>query len=288
MHDAAGERPISSEGYALAPRLSRDGTRVFYLFARDLVAWYAGWLPASAELRSVDLDSGKTDRLLAGMSITDYDVSRDEQEVAFTTAESDGEPQIWLAPLDRRTPPRPIARGGDTVSFAGQDLVFRSLEGAKNFLVRIKKDGTERRQMTTTPILDKFGVSPDGQWVSAFAAGADDDAVYGTIAVPINGGAPRRLCVDCRAVWSADGRFLYLALDRSPSAGSPGRTLVISVPAGKSLPDFPVSGITFVTASGLPGTRIIENGALSPGSDPSTYVFVKTDIQRNLFRIPLH
>jgi hypothetical protein len=63
---------------------------------------------------------------------------------------------------------------------------------------------------------------------------------------------------------------------------------VISVPAGKSLPDFPVSGTTFATASGLPGTRIIENGALSPGPDPSTYVFVKTDIQRNLFRIPLH
>ena len=38
IHDAAGERAISSEGYALAPRLSRDGTRVFYLLARDLVS----------------------------------------------------------------------------------------------------------------------------------------------------------------------------------------------------------------------------------------------------------
>ena len=25
-----------------------------------------------------------------------------------------------------------------------------------------------------------------------------------------------------------------------------------------------------------------------PGRDPSTYVFTKTDLQRNLFRIPLH
>ena len=32
IHDAAGERAIVSEGYASAPRLSRDGTRVFYLF----------------------------------------------------------------------------------------------------------------------------------------------------------------------------------------------------------------------------------------------------------------
>ncbi len=45
IHDAAGERAISSEGYAVAPRLSRDGTRVFYLFARDLVL-SGGWLGA--------------------------------------------------------------------------------------------------------------------------------------------------------------------------------------------------------------------------------------------------
>ena len=41
IHDAAGERAIVSEGYASAPRLSRDGTRVFYLFVRD---W---WLAAA-------------------------------------------------------------------------------------------------------------------------------------------------------------------------------------------------------------------------------------------------
>ena len=187
IHDAAGERAISSEGYALAPRLSRDGTRVFYLLARDLVAWYAGWRPASAELRSVDLASGKTDSVLSGLSVTDYDVSRDGKEVACTTVESSGESQIWLASLDRRTPPRQIAHGGDTVSFgADGDLVFRSLEGAKNFLVRLKKDGTGRERVTTTPILDKFGVSPDGEWALASPAVAGENA---TIAVPLHGGA---------------------------------------------------------------------------------------------------
>ena len=33
---------------------------------------------------------------------------------------------------------------------------------------------------------------------------------------------------------------------------------------------------------------MIEHGPISPGPDPSTYVFTKTDLQRNLFRIPLH
>ena len=40
IHDAAGERAIVSEGYAAAPRLSRDGTRVFYLLVRDW--WLVG------------------------------------------------------------------------------------------------------------------------------------------------------------------------------------------------------------------------------------------------------
>ena len=108
IHDAAGERAIVSEGYASAPRLSRDGTRVFYLFVRDWWLAARGWLPAAADLRSVDLATGKSDTLLSGQSVTAYAISRDEKEVAFTTTNADGQSQIWLAPLDRRTPPRLI------------------------------------------------------------------------------------------------------------------------------------------------------------------------------------
>ena len=106
IHDAAGERAISSEGYAVAPHLSRDGRRVFYLFARDLMLGGFGWKASSGELRSVDLGSGRTESVLPGVSVADYDISRDEKEVAFTTAEDGGERNIWLAGLDRRTPPR--------------------------------------------------------------------------------------------------------------------------------------------------------------------------------------
>ena len=108
IHDAAGERAIVSEGYASAPRLSRDGTRVFYLFVRDWWLAAGGWLTAAADLRSVDLATGKSDTLLSGQSVTEYAISRDEKEVAFTTTNADGQSQIWLAPLDRRTPPRLI------------------------------------------------------------------------------------------------------------------------------------------------------------------------------------
>src|ERR1700674_2489713 len=103
IHDAAGEREISSEGYAVLPCFSRDGTRVFYLLVRDWWLSAIGWVASSAELRSVDLGSGKTDSVLPGVSVTDYSISRDEKEVAFTTTDSDGATQIWLASLDRRT-----------------------------------------------------------------------------------------------------------------------------------------------------------------------------------------
>jgi serine/threonine protein kinase len=294
IHDAAGERAISSEGYAVAPHLSRDGTHVFYLLARDLelsAETAFGWVASSGELHSVDLGSGKTDSVLSGASVRDYDISRDEKEVAFTTMESDGESQIWLASLDRRKPPRQIARAGDQVSFgADGDLVFRSLEEKTNWLVRIKKDGKERERITTAPVLEKFGVSPDGEFVIILSPGAGEDAVPAMLAVPIHGGAPKKICVpDCSSGWSSDGRFFYVARVAKESANSPGKTLAIPVPAGKSLPDLPSSGID-LSANGLAPrtTRLIEHGSISPGPDPSIYVFTKTDLQRNLFRIPLH
>jgi Tol biopolymer transport system component len=285
IHDAGGERAISSEGYAAVPRFSRDGTHVFYLLVRDFMASGAGWVPASAELRSVDVGSGKTDSVLPGVAVTDYDISPDEQEVAFS-ARTGEESEIWLAPLDRRTSPRLVARAGDSVSFgAGGHLVFRSLDGKTNSLVRIKKDGTGRERVTTAPILDKFGASPDGEWVIAYSPGYGEDGMTGTLAIPVRGGAPRTICARCAAEWSPDGKFFYVG----SLAASAEQTLAIAVPAGNSLPDLPTSGIDAAAASvNVPGALVIKHGAVSPGLDPSTYLFTKTDLQRNLFRVPLH
>ena len=176
------------------------------------------------------------------------------------------------------------------MSFAADgDLVFRSLEETTNLLVRIKKDGTGRERITTVPVLDKYGVSPDGEWVSILSPATGQDALTAaTLAVPIRGGAPMKICAPgCEAGWSSDGKFLYVWI--RASAMSSGKTLAIPVPAGKSLPDLPTSGIdAAVGGVELPGALVIERGALSPGPDPSTYVFTKTDLQRNLFRIPLH
>jgi hypothetical protein len=275
IHDKAGERAITSEGHALAPRLSRDGTHVFFLLVRDWWLSAAGWAPASAELRSADLASGKSDRVLTGVSATSYDISPDEKEVVFTTTDNEGDSQIWLAPLDHRTPPRQIARSGDQASFgADGDIVFRSREENGNGLSRIKKDGSGRERITAA-IVDKYAVSPDGQWVVALSP-EKDKADYFTFAVPISGGSPQKICSGaCVAFWSSDGRFFYYRRTIAE------KTLVVPVPAGKSLPDLQAPEIST-------GATVLEHRLVSPGPDPSTYVFSRTDSQRNLFRIPLH
>jgi hypothetical protein len=179
--------------------------------------------------------------------------------------------------------------------------VFRLKEEKENFLYRISKDGTGREQITSTPFLAKFGVSPDGEWVTAVVPRAREEssesieAPIETIAVPVHGGAGKRICATwCTTFWSPDGRFLHVVLNASTvnAVDTPalkGMTLAVPVPAGGMLPDLPASGLSSpLEAAPPPGTRVIREGALSPGADPSTYVFQRTELRGNLFRIPLH
>jgi len=105
MRDASGERAVSIEGIALAPKLSIDGRRLYYLLQRD--SRDATFI----ELRTLDLSTGKTDRPLPDRSVWQYDVSPDEREVAFTTRSANGAREIWLATLDRSVPPRRLTDG---------------------------------------------------------------------------------------------------------------------------------------------------------------------------------
>ena len=281
FHDEAGERQITSEGFARLPQLSRDGRHVFYL---------QGSLLVTSELRRVDLASGNSESVLPGWSMGFYDVSPDASEVAFTSRR-EGELVIWLASLDRRSPPREVTRGGDQVSFGPNGaLIFRQQDKNANYLYRINRDGSGRERLLSTPILNKAAVSPDGEWVIVNRALTEADAALAssseraeTVAVPTRGGAPRRICAfNCLpgSTWSPDGRFLYLATAQ-------GRAAAIPVPPGQSLPDLPASGISSpAEALTLSGARVTEPG-VSPGPNPSTYVFLKTELRRNLFRIQL-
>src|SRR5262249_1383226 len=181
-----------------------------------------------AELRVIDLAAGGNGRPMLGVSVRDFDISRDEREIAYTSVASDGEPEIWLAPLDHHEPPHLVTRGGDGVSFgAGDELIFRSIEKTKNFLMRVRKDGTGRARVYDVPIGSRATVSADGSW-----------AFVGFVAIPLAGGEPRQICGSsfCTAAWSPDGRFLYV--DTLPES-EPGRTLAFPLAKGQSLPEFP-------------------------------------------------
>jgi Tol biopolymer transport system component len=191
IRDDAGERQVSTEGGGVRPRLSRDETRVFYLHQGDQ-------LPASSDLRALDLASGKSTRLLPDWFVRDFDISDDESEVVFTAETNAGETELRLAWLDRRAPPRSIARGGTSVSFgANGALIYRHTEADANFLYRINRDGSSRARISTAPILEKLGTSPDGQWVTATVSagtGPRGRAQLQTVAIPVKGGPSRTIC----------------------------------------------------------------------------------------------
>jgi len=285
IHDGDGERAITSEGYSSSPRLTHDGKALFYLDAGFSEAFSRAGPAPVGELRRVDLTTGRTDSLLPGTPVSDYDISRDEKEVVFTTI-SGGEPQIWLAPLDRRSAPRMVTQPGDQVSFGSDaELVFRVREKQVNFLYRVNTDGTRREQITNKPILYKYDVSWDGEWVAVTwptDGTASRDTPGGrseTVAVPVHGGSLQKICgsADCSAIWSSNGTFFY-----TPRAG---KWEAFPLAAGQLLPDL---ADTSAKAVPLNVVKTSQSHSLAPGPDPSIYAFEKIEIRSNLFRIPLH
>jgi hypothetical protein len=250
---------------------------LYYLLRRVAAA-------GAVELRVMDLATQKSDRVLPDFAVLDYAVSRDEQEVAVTSRAADGSLEIWVAALDRRTAPRRVVQGGDTVKFGpNRDLVFRAIEGHVNSVDRIGLDGQNRVRLWDRNVIDIFGTSRDGQWVIFGGRFGDDDS--GVLALPVQGGEPRRLCRGvCVPEWSPDGALLYL----STRVDSPGPVVVVPLPQGRAFPDFPAG-----TADGmthwrtLPGARLIQRPLSVPGLDETTYVERRTEERRNLFRLSL-
>jgi dipeptidyl aminopeptidase/acylaminoacyl peptidase len=286
IHDATGERAIVAEGFARLPRLSEDGRRVFFLLRAAADA-------DTSELRALELATGAAQTLLPGVSIVDYDISRDESEVAFTTREGE-ESHIWIAALDRRSPPRRIASSADQVSFGpADDLIFRSIQGEANTLVRISKDAARRQMIDGPAVHEKGAVSADGRWVIVYSPGSGLTEPVATFAVPVDGGPARRICMPyCGVSWSADGRFFTLGVALDLATGVPSRTLVVPVADERSpIPELPAPGVHAIFEYGAlakrPGVRTLQQGDVSIGSDASTYVFTRAEFHTNLFQIPL-
>jgi DNA-binding winged helix-turn-helix (wHTH) protein/Tol biopolymer transport system component len=284
-HDSKGEHAISTEGYAATTEetdtpvsFSADGKRLYYLLRRDS--------PASpTELWRADLDSGKSEVAVPGFSIRAYDISSDEKEVVFSTQPAGQASQLWLAPLDRRAPPRKIAGTGEADPHFGPDgqVLFRLTDGKQHYLARMGRDGAGRTKVAPYPVIDIMSVSPDRRMVILFT-GLDpkNPTAVDVIAVPVAGGPARRVCHGmCEVTWSPGGRYFYVEI-------ASGRMVAIPVPAGENLPPLPASGIRGEADwLAIPGAKIVARSDIAAGPDPSTYAYVKSVVHANLFRIEL-
>jgi eukaryotic-like serine/threonine-protein kinase len=286
IHDAAGDRLVSSEGQVIGmigsysgPSFSADGRHLRYLRRES-----PGLSPL---LWQTDLASGRSELLLPGVGMEQYDISPDRSMVVFAVRPAGKPPEIWLMPFDRSHPPRRIAQQGDSPYFASDGrILFRFSDGTANYLGRMNADGSDPQKVVPYPIATVQSMSPDRGWLIAITP-RPAPGTTASMAIPLSGGEPRRICLGvCSTAWSPDAKVLYVET-QGPSRTSTGRMMALPVSADTGLPDLPEDGIRPSTqASSIPGSRVVEHAGVIPSLSPDTYGYIKISVQRNLFRIP--
>jgi Tol biopolymer transport system component len=136
VHDSRGERQITAEGFAIFPSFSPDGRKLYYLLraggSRSIF---------SGELWAADLESGQRERLLPDFLMKHYSLSSDGKRVVFAVSVDEDTSPVWVAALNRSTPPRQVtARNARKTFFGGGDeILFLGDEKGTNILYAIKE-----------------------------------------------------------------------------------------------------------------------------------------------------
>jgi eukaryotic-like serine/threonine-protein kinase len=295
IHDADGERSLSSEGEVVngvstlvtpglgddRPSFSGDDKILYYLLRHQPTG-------SGAELWRMMVDSGKSEAVFPSVSMLAYDVSPDGRQAVYATAGSDGKSHLWIAPMDRNSPAKPIGLSGERSPHFGPrgQILFQFTEGSLNYLEQMNQDGSGRSRVVPYPILFVKGISPGRRWV--MAAADPDGKGRRPVAISVEGGPPQTICDrPCDMVWSSNGKFLFIPVEPA-SRTSAGRSLAIPIGPGESLPKFPPGGIRpLADTSVMPGSRLVNRADLVPGRDLSHFAYVNTTVHRNLYRISL-
>jgi Tol biopolymer transport system component len=268
---------VSIEGNAVDAKFTRDGTKLFYRIVSHLGAY-----PVPGEMRVADVESQRVDALLPGVPTLDYDVSPDGQRVVVEATSPDGVSRLWIAAVDRRSPPRqiPNIEGRQPRFGPGGEIYFRREDGPAAFVYVVTEDGNGARRVVEQPVMLTGNVSPDGKWITGWS-GVE---AAGWQAFPLHGGAPRALGNTRNATawqWSARGDTMVFHSELE------GSTYVVPLAAGEMFPPFAREGLhSERDVAALPGARKIEGDAV-PGPSPDVYAFHRQTIQRNLYRIPI-
>ena len=292
VHDSHGDRQVSGEGYAVLPGLgfaggadvssvfSPDGKRLFYLVRKEGSRAYK-----SGELWAADLDSGASEAVLPGILMSEFHLAPEGDRVAFAAQDGQGVSHAWIAQLDRRTPPKQMTSFVSTeIAFgSGKSVYVVVREGDDRFLYRLGPGENIPRKISPQSFQNFVGISPHGEWLLS--------GNYPVVARPLQGGPAIRVCNFCGVGWGPDGKVLYLRFRDIGEMGG-GKVVVIDLPPGEDLPPLPPNGLNSIEdTKGLRVIAEIDTAGkviFAPGPDPSTYAYVRTTIQRNLFRIPVN
>ena len=132
LHDTSGDRQISLEGNAATPAFTPDGSKLLYRLVREQPNEFAYYRDLG-EVKVADLKSGRSESLVRGFGVLNFDLSPDGLGVAVMEApDKTGRARLWLAPLDHSAPLRQIPNvEGEQPHFGpAGEILFRHNEGA--------------------------------------------------------------------------------------------------------------------------------------------------------------
>lgn len=291
LRDAGGERQLTDERYVAQPTMSPSDTRMFYLVRTKLSRGQT-----SGELWSVDVNSRQRQRVLPGVVIATYSLSHDGRSVVFTSAGNEAGDGIWIADLERRTPPRRLFRGTELRACFGApgEIVYT---GEDSHLYRMKADGTAIEMVSPDPVAYLSTVSPDGRWAVVILPQNPNGVGTTSLAfMSLRGGQSFEVCNDDCSVgprsflaappfaWSADGTRLFVNLVHF-GLGTP-RTVVLPYKSDLSPAALWPKGLRLekdVMAN--PGAKVVNAPYTFPASDAVAYLSWRAATQTNLYRV---
>jgi eukaryotic-like serine/threonine-protein kinase len=281
VHDASGERQVSLEGNAAQPSFTSDGKKLLYRVVNEPPTELE-FYEDPGEIMVTDLRSQRAEPLVRGFKVLDYSISNDDREVAMEVKDEQGKLRLWLAPLDRSSPPRQIpgVEGSEPRFGPSGEIFFRHAEGVLQFIYRVQPDGTGMKKAVEHPIATLYAVSPDGQWITAWGPrpGGGPAAFQ---AHPLRGGPSIPVGGTIGFSWSADARSSVIEADDW--------SYLVPLPPNELLTQIPAGGFqTEEQVAQLPGARRVEGPRIEAlGPNAGTYALYHGVAQRNLYRIPL-
>jgi eukaryotic-like serine/threonine-protein kinase len=287
IHDSKGERQLTFEGYAYLPSFSADTKRLYYLLRSSASTHFV-----TGELWTMDLQTGRKQRLLPDFRMERYNVSPDGKQIAFISTDAAGPQHLWIGTTDGSSAPRRLTDQECTSELFAPDGEIYFVGGTSDgsYLQKIKADGTGLQRAIPEKALFLYDISPDGKWLAVWTAARTDIKIY-----PTDGGAPTLVCARCAAAgadergltpplvsWSRDGKEFYLYSEDSH------QTYAIPLKSGQPLPPIPPSGIAWRAATPvIPGVRIIPHERVFMSGDPSVFAYPEVSAHRNIYRIPV-